>query len=217
MTRDSRDRSAHRWVPTGEPDMVELRDLISGRSVQLVRPDVDDLPGVLLTDMETLVFRWADFTTAAEAEDTVAGREPVPALRAMSWVFALWAVVCETRFGKPADAIIRDLDYRGGRRRDRTPERARTWRALTQRVRLGALAALTEDPRAVAAYRQVCTEPEDVGPLLIRHTLIHLDALAQDMRRHDLPPQGLVAEFVAHTSPADGPRRRLCFRPPQPG
>jgi hypothetical protein len=209
-------RSSHRWVPTDDAGLVELQDLVSGWSVQIGRPDVDDLPGGLLVDIEALVFCWADLTTQTEAETVLAEREPVHTLRAMSWVLALWAVVCETRLGKPADAILHDLDYQGGWRRDHTADEAHTWRALTQRVRIGGLAALTEDPRAVATYRRACTEPADVAPLLLRHTMIHLDAFSQDMQRHRLPPHGLVAELVAHTSPTAGPRRRLCFRPAYP-
>ncbi|MBF6333271.1 hypothetical protein [Nocardia transvalensis] len=210
-------REAHRWVPTDESDMVELQDLVSARVVRIGRPDVDDLPGGLLLDIESLVFRWAYLETHDEAEEEIeTRREPLHTLRALSWLCALWAVVCETRLGKPADDIIRDLDYRGGWRQIRNAEQARIWDGLTQRVRIGALAALTEDPRAAADYRRACTEPPDVGPMLIRHTLIHLDGFSQDMQRHDIEARGLAAAVVKHTSPSPGPRRRLCFRPSQP-
>ncbi|KZM68571.1 hypothetical protein IU500_11690 [Nocardia terpenica] len=207
-------RELYRWVPTGESDMVELRDLRSGRAVQIVRPDDADLPGDLLLEIESLVFRWSNRTTHAEAEADLAVRwEAVDSLRAMSWLCALWAVVCETRLGKSADDIIRDLDYRGGWRTLRTAEDAQLWEGLTQRVRLGALAALTEDPRAAQAYYEACVESTDVGSALLRHTLIHLDALGQDMRRHDIDPRGLATAVVTHTMPNAGRRRRLCFRP----
>ncbi|WP_280268559.1 hypothetical protein [Nocardia wallacei] len=206
-------RNSHRWVPTGEADMVELRDPVSGRAVQIVRPASDELSGESLVETEGLIFRWANLATQAEAETELGRREATAVLRTLSWLFALWAVVCETRLGKSADSIIRDLDYRGGWRQIRNADEARLWDGLTQRVRLGALAALTEDPRAVEAYRRACTEPPEVGPILVRHTLIHLDAFSQDMQLHELHAQGLVAALVAHTDPLPAPRRRLCFRP----
>ncbi|MFF0489371.1 hypothetical protein ACFYTQ_10160 [Nocardia sp. NPDC004068] len=202
---------------TADADMVELRDLVSGRAVRIGRPDVEDLPGGFLIEVESLVFRWVNLDTHDEAEEELGTRrEPLHTLRALSWLCALWAVVCETRLGKPADDIIRDLDYRGGWRRIRSAEEARVWSGLTQRVRIGALAALTEDPRAAADYRRACTEPPDVAPMLIRHTLIHLDGFSQDMGRHDIEARGLAAAVVEHTSPSAGRRRRLCFRPSHP-
>ncbi|MGY2062770.1 hypothetical protein ACW9HQ_48465, partial [Nocardia gipuzkoensis] len=98
----------------------------------------------------------------------------------------------------------------------RTPEEARIWTGLTQRVRIGALAALTEDPRAASDYRRACTDPPDVAPMLIRHTLIHLDGFSQDMYRHHIEARGLAAAVVENTSPSTGTRRRLCFRPSHP-
>ncbi|MBB5913533.1 hypothetical protein BJY24_002400 [Nocardia transvalensis] len=196
--------------------MVELRDLVSGRVVHIVRPDEAELPGSLLTDAEDLVFRWAGLGTHAQADSEIASVDTDAMLLALSWLCALWAVVCETRLGKSAGNIIRDLDYRGGWRTINTAEEASLWRSLTQRVRLGALAALTEDPRAVESYQRACTDPPEIGPALLRHTLIHLDAFSQDMQRHDLPAQGLAAAVVAHTEPLNEPRRRLCFRPSQP-
>ncbi|WP_460697359.1 hypothetical protein [Nocardia thraciensis] len=209
-------RNSHRWVPTGEADMVELRDPVSGRAVQIVRPASDELSGELLVETEELVFRWANLSTQAGAEAELDSRDTPSVLRTLSWLGALWAVVCETRLGKSADAIIRDLDYRGGWRQIRGADEARLWDGLTQRVRLGALAALTEDPRAVEAYRSACVDPPDVGPVLVQHTLIHLDAFSQDMRRHKLHARGLAAALVAHTDPLPAPRRRLCFRPAHP-
>ncbi|WP_280256590.1 hypothetical protein [Nocardia wallacei] len=209
-------RNSHRWEPTGEADMVELQDLASGRAVQLVRPAADELPGELLADTEELVFRWASLGTHAQAEAELGDLHPPSTLLALSWLCALWAVVCETRLGKSAGDIIRDLDYRGGWRKIRTDEEAHIWNGLTQRVRLGALAALTEDPRAVESYYRARTDPPDIGPALVRHTLIHLDAFSQDMQLHDLQARGLAATLVAHTDPLPGPRRRLCFRPSHP-
>ncbi|MCX4093781.1 hypothetical protein [Nocardia sp. alder85J] len=207
---------AHRWVPTAEDDMVELQDLVSERGVQIVRPDEEELPGDVITEVEDLVFRWANLNTQDEAEAELDEWEPVDVLLAMSWMCALWAVVCETRLGKPADAIVHDLDYRGGWRRLHNIEEERLWEGLTERMRLGAMAALTEDPRAVAAYREAYSDPPDIAEILVRHTLIHLDALSQDMQLHDLPARGLAAGVIANTRPGSGPRRRLCFRPSHP-
>ncbi|MBF6173372.1 hypothetical protein [Nocardia blacklockiae] len=209
-------RNSHRWTPTGEADMVELQDLVSGRAVQLVRPAEDELPGEFLADTEELVFRWANLGTHAQAEAELNSLDCTATLHALSWMCALWAVVCETRLGKSAGDILRDLDYRGGWRKIRTEEEAHLWNGLTQRVRLGALAALTEDPRAVESYYRACGDPPDIGPTLVRHTLIHLDAFSQDMERHDLRAQGLALAVVSHTDPLPGPRRRLCFRPSHP-
>jgi hypothetical protein len=105
---------SHRWVSTTEADMVELQDLVSMRGVQIVRPDEDELPGEVLADVEELMFRWANLNTQAGAEEELGEWDPVELLTALSWMCALWAVVCETRLGKPADAIVHDLDYRGG-------------------------------------------------------------------------------------------------------
>ncbi|WP_067664060.1 hypothetical protein [Nocardia miyunensis] len=206
----------HDWVPTADPAMVELRDPLSQRAVRIVRPDEGELPGDFLVELEALVFQWEDTTTQAAADAYLALRgsqERITILRGLSWLCALWAVVCETRLGKSADNIIRDLDYRGGRRVIRNADQARRWENLTQRVRLGALAALTEDPRAVGAYRTACTEPTGIAADLIRHTLIHLDGFSQDMQRHDLNARGLAAGVIANTQPGVGPRGRLCFRP----
>jgi hypothetical protein len=208
----------HEWLRTADPAMVELRDPLSQRAVRIVRPDDAELPGDFLVELETLVFQWEDTTTQASADAYLALRgaqDRIAILHGLSWVCALWAVVCETRIGKPADNIIRDLDYRGGRRILHTADQERVWESLTQRVRLGALAALTEDPRAVAAYHEACTEPPGIAARLIRHTLIHLDGFSQDMQRHDIPARGLVAGVIGHTEPGSGPRGRLCFRPAQ--
>ena len=205
----------HHWIPTTDPAMVEMRDSLSRRAVGIVRPDEGELPGDFLLDLEALVFQWEDTTTQASADAYLALRGPqerIDILHGLSWLCALWAVVCETRLGKSADNIIRDLDYRGGRRVLRTAEQARAWESMTQRVRLGALAALTEDPRAVTAYRTACTESDDVAADLIRHTLIHLDGFSQDMQLHGLAARGLAAAVIANTKPSDR-RRRLCFRP----
>ena len=206
----------HDWIPTADPAMVELRDPLSQRAVGIVRPDEAELPGDFLIELEILVFQWEDTTTQASADAYLALRgaqERITILRGLSWLCALWAVVCETRLGKSADNIIRDLDYRGGRRVIRNADQARLWESLTQRVRLGALAALTEDPRAVAAYRVACTEPAGIAADLIRHTLIHLDGFSQDMQRHGLSARGLAAGVVTNTRADAGPRERLCFRP----
>ncbi|MEU6561753.1 hypothetical protein [Nocardia nova] len=200
--------------------MVGLRDPVSGRAVEIVRPDDEDLPEALLRRVERLVFEWANLLTQYDAWSQIHAlhrREPETVLRALSWLLALWAVVGETRVGKPADAIIRDLDYRGGWRETETAEDERVWIGLTQRVRLGGIAALTEDPRAVRAYYEACTESVDIGPLLLQHTLIHLDALSQDMDRAGIRARGLAAAVLDHTAPDPGPRRRLCFRPSRPG
>ncbi|NKY88975.1 hypothetical protein [Nocardia veterana] len=199
--------------------MVELRDPVSGRSVEIVRPSDRDLPAPLLREVDTLVFDWANLLTQYEAWSdlhTLYRREPDAVFRSLSWLLALWAVVGETRTAKRADAIIRDLDYRGGWRESRDAEDERIWIGLTQRVRLGGIAALTEDPRAVRAYHDACADPPDIGPILLRHTLIHLDALSQDMVRAGIPARGLAAAVLDHTTPDPGPRRRLCFRPSRP-
>ncbi|MBU3060345.1 hypothetical protein KO481_02265 [Nocardia sp. NEAU-G5] len=215
MDRDSQ----HDWVPTEDPEMVELRDPLSRWGVRIVRPDSTELPGEFLVELEALVFEWEDTATQAGADAYLALRgvqEQQSILRGLSWLCALWAVVCEARLGKPADSIIRDLDYRGGRRTIHTAQEAERWEGMTRRVRLGALAALTEDPRAVAAYRVACTDPADIARALIEHTLVHLDGFSQDMQRHNLTARGLAAAVISHTSPGDGPRRRLCFRPAHP-
>ncbi|WP_153407929.1 hypothetical protein [Nocardia macrotermitis] len=206
----------HDWLRTADPAMVELRDPLAQRAVRIVRPDEDELSGDFLVELETLVFQWEDTTTQAAADAYLALRgaaDRIDILRGLSWLCALWAVVCETRLGKSADNIIRDLDYRGGRRVITSADQARRWENRTHRVRLGALAALTEDPRAVASYRVACTEPVGIAAELIVHTLVHLDGFSQDMQRHDLEARGLAAGVMAHTEAGTGPRGRLCFRP----
>ena len=208
-----------RWVVTTETDMVELHDPTSARAVEIVRPSEEDLPAELLREIETLVFEWANLLTQYDAWSDLhrlARRDPDAVFWALSWLLALWAVVGETRTAKPADAIIRDLDYRGGWRELHSAEDERIWTGLTQRVRLGGIAALTEDPRAVRAYQDACDEPGDIAPMLLRHTLIHLDALSQDMDRAGMRAHGLASAVLDHTEPDHGPRRRLCFRPSRP-
>lgn len=208
-----------RWTPTPDASTLELHDAVSGRTALVVRPDEDDLPGDLLVHVESVAFRWANLATQTEAEPDVEalGRtDALRSLRALSWLLAFWAVVSETRFGTSALEIIRGVDYRGPWRRDRTPADTKMWEALTQRVRIGALAALSDDPRAVNAYLRAATEPANIGPALIRHTLIVLDGFSQDMQGHGVGPRGLVAAFVAGTSPATSTGRRRSFHAAKP-
>jgi hypothetical protein len=204
------------WRPTPDAGALELHDVVSGRSALVVRPVEDDLPGDLLVHVESVAFRWANLVTQAEAEhdvEALGGMTALRSLRALSWLLSLWAVVSEARSGTSAIDIARSVDYQGPWRRDRTADDAHMWEALTQRVRIGALAALTDDPEAMNAYRRAATEPSNVGPILVHHTLIVLDGFSQDMRRHDLDPRGLVAAFVAGTSPVTGTSRRRSFHP----
>lgn len=103
------------------------------------------------------------------------------------------------------------LGYRGERRRTETPEDEYMWNALDQRVRIGVLAALTEDEQAVRAYREAATVPPGAAPVLARHTLTVMDGFSQDMLRNGLNAKGMVAAFAERTRPTGRPRR--CFGP----
>jgi hypothetical protein len=210
---------SHRWSRTDSSDALDLVDLASGRMARVGRPAESILPGALLADAESLTFRWANLVTQADAAreaDLRHGNDPPRLLRALSWLLAFWAVTAETRFGGSAPDVIRSVDYRGPWRRDATAQDAHMWEALTQRVRIGALAALTADPQAVDAFHRATSEPPNVGPVLVRHTLIVLDGFSQDMLNNEINPRGLIATFVANTTPAAPSGPSSSFQPSRP-
>jgi hypothetical protein len=208
------DPLAVRWVIVPEGDSLELLDPVSGRSATVVRPPADVLAMPDLVRLERLGLAWGNLLTAPEADRELAAlvdAGPLPVLTGLSWIIALWCVLCETRTGMSAVDGARTLDYRGERRRTGAPQDERMFDALNQRVRVGVLAALTEDGQAVAAYRQAVTVPENVAPVLARHTLLVMDGFSQDMLRNGLNPRGLIASFADRTGPTTRPRR--CFGP----
>jgi len=142
---------------------------------------------------------------------TLVKDEPLRVLTGLSWVLGLWCVLCEVRTGMSAIAGARTLDYRGEWRRVDTPEEQRMWNVLTQRVRIGVLAALSEDERAAHAYREAVTVPANVAPVLARHTLVLMDGFSQDMLNNGLNAKGLIGSFAQRTRPTTRPRR--CFGP----
>lgn len=218
MSNDSNDANtagaagAMRWVTTPDEDSLELFDPLTGRSALVVRPPDDVLVMDSLVRLEGLATAWGSLVTQEEADRELLAllhAEPYETFVGLSWMVALWCVACEVRTGISAVEGARGLDYHGPWRPADDPEAARLWQALTQRVRIGVLAALTEDERAVDAYREATTTPANVGPALLRHTVVLMDGFFQDMRRNGLDPRGLIASFAAQTRPTTRPRR--CF------
>jgi hypothetical protein len=202
------------WVTMVETDSLELLDAVTKRSVAVVRPPDDRHAIEDLVRLERLGFAWANILTQQDADRELTDlvkTEPLPVLTGLSWILALWCVVCEVRTGMSAADAARELDYHGPWRRADTLDDEYMWTALNQRVRIGVLAALTEDERAVAAYERAITVPANAAPVLLRHTLVLMDGLSQDMLRNGCNAKGLVASFAERTRPTIHPRR--CFSP----
>jgi hypothetical protein len=208
----SGDPVAVRWVTVAEADSLELLDPVSGRSIVVVRPAEDMLAMEDLVWLEQLVFAWANLLTQRDADRELAAlvkAEPLAVLTGLSWILAVWCVLTEVRTGTSADDVARALDYQGPWRRAETADEELMWTALNQRVRIGVLAALTEDERAIAAYKQVVTVPSNAAPVLLRHTLVTMDGFSQDMLRNGVNAKGLIASFAERTGITIRPRR--CF------
>ena len=203
--------SAVHWVPLAESDALELVDPVSRRSTVVVRPPDDVLAMDHLVRLEQLGFAWCNVLTQHEADVELKALEPLPVLTGLNWILALWCVACEVDTGISAADGARTLDYRGGWRTEQSAGDEAMWNALAERARIGVLAALTEDDRAVDAYRRAAIDPPPVTAALLRYTVLLFDGFSQDMMGNQLNPKGLVASFAAQTRPTASPRR--CFRP----
>ncbi|WP_439680739.1 hypothetical protein [Embleya sp. MST-111070] len=211
---ESRDSGDLRWVRTAHADSLEIVDPESGRSAVVVRPDEDVLVMDDLVRLDRLASAATNLAASPDAHreliDLVEA-EPLPVLTGLSWIIALWCVACEVRTGMSAIEGARGLDYHGAWRRTPTSDDEHMWNALTQRVRIGVLAALSEDEQARRAFAQAIANPPGVARALAHHTVVLMDGFRQDMTSNGLRPQHLLTTFAEHTHPTTHPRR--CFTP----
>jgi hypothetical protein len=201
---------SYTWSRLSEADMVELHDLVSGRSTVLRRPPPDLLAMDDVVRLEALAFR-ADSGPHAElfgALDT----DPLRVLSGMNWLIAFWAVLWDLRAGEPAGDLVRTLDYDGPWRKGATPEQEQVWRSMSQRVRTGVFAALTGSPES---HRVYADEVRRLAPDVFLHvTLTIMDTLSRNLNRQGLELAGMAAELEAYTEPGR-PSGGPSFSPPR--
>lgn len=201
---------SYTWSRLSEADVVELHDLVSGRTTVLRRPHPDLLDMDDIVRIEALAFREG---TGPQAElfgalDT----DPLRVLAGMNWLIAFWAVLWDLRVGEPAGDLVRTLDYDGPWRKGATPEQEQVWRSMSQRVRTGVFAALTGNPES---HRVYTAEVRRLAPDVFLHvTLTIMDALIRDLTRQGLELARMAAELETHTEPGR-PGSGPSFTPPR--
>ncbi|MFL6055688.1 MAG: hypothetical protein ACJ72W_22720 [Actinoallomurus sp.] len=201
---------SYTWSRLSEADVVELHDLVSGRTTVLRRPHPDLLDMDDIVRIEALAFREG---TGPQAElfgalDT----DPLRVLAGMNWLIAFWAVLWDLRAGEPAGDLVRTLDYDGPWRKGATPEQEQVWRSMSQRVRTGVFAALTGNPES---HRVYTAEVRRLAPDVFLHvTLTIMDALIRDLTRQGLELARMAAELETHTEPGR-PGSGPSFTPPR--
>ncbi|GAA4613580.1 hypothetical protein GCM10023195_58860 [Actinoallomurus liliacearum] len=201
---------SYTWSRLSEADVVELRDLVSGRSTVLRRPPSDLLAMDDIVRLEALAFRESAGPQAElfGALDT----DPLRVLTGMNWLIAFWAVLWDLRAGEPAGDLIRTLDYDGPWRKGATPEQEQVWRSMSQRVRTGVFAALTGNPES---HRVYADDVRRLAPDVFLHvTLTIMDALSRNLGRQGLELSGMAAELEAYTEPGR-PGGGPSFTPPR--
>jgi hypothetical protein len=191
------------WQTLPEAGSLALVDAASRRAVAVTQPCTHDLSMDDVVEIEHLVTTWTEGPYQTDAEQALLERlstSPERLLRALTWLLAMWAVAVHVRTGQPPTAIVRALSYRGVWRSEQTPYTEQVWEALTERVRLGALAALTGDPATDAAFDDAIRHPPGIAEALMRHSLDLMRAVNDDMRLHNLDPAGLARALSIYTA-----------------
>ncbi|WP_131747363.1 hypothetical protein [Frankia sp. Cppng1_Ct_nod] len=203
------------WQTLYDTGALALVDTASRRAAAVTRPCTPELDITDIVEAERLVQAWVDAATQAEAEEALAGRLASDAgrlLRALSWLLAMWAVTLHLRTGEQPTAIIGSLRFCGVWRSAEAPFAEKVWESLSQRVRIGALAALTGDTDATYAFTRAISQPSGIAEVLLRHALVVMNDLVRNMRDLGIDPTDLARTLAAYTTepPAIQP---ASFRP----
>jgi hypothetical protein len=191
------------WQTLPDAGSLALVDAASRRAVAITQPCTHELSMDDVVEIEQLVTSWTEGPYRADAEHALFERltaDPERLLRALSWLLAMWAVAVHVRTGQPPTTIVRALTYRGVWRSEQTPYTEHVWETLTERVRLGALAALTGDPATIGAFQAAISHPPGIGEVLMRHSLELMRTINEDMRLHNLDPAGLARALSLYTA-----------------
>ncbi|WP_239309354.1 MULTISPECIES: hypothetical protein [unclassified Frankia] len=203
------------WQTLHDAGALALVDTASHRAAAVARPCTPELDIADIVEAERLVQAWADASTRRAAEEALAGRlaaDSTRLLRSLSWLLAMWAVTLHLRTGEQPHTVIRSLTYRGVWRSAEAPHCEGVWESLSQRVRVGALAALTGDSDAAHAFRLAICQPPGIAEVLLHHALSVMGDLARNMHAIGIDPTDLARTLAAYTTepPAIQP---ASFRP----
>jgi hypothetical protein len=191
------------WQTLPDAGSLALVDAASRRAVAITQPCTQELTMNDVVEVEQLVTAWTEGPYRADAERALQERlasDPERLLRALCWLLAMWAVAVHVRTGQPPTAIVRGLSYRGVWRSEQTPFTEHVWEQLTERVRLGALAALTGDPAIAAAFNGAIRYPGGLADVLLSHVLDLLRTINGEMRTYNLDPAGLAQALSLYTA-----------------
>lgn len=203
------------WQTLPDAQALALVDMESRRAAALARPHPTDLSMVDIVDTERLVASWLASPTRAAAEQALFERAPSDlrrTARALCWLLAMWAVAMHLRTGRQPTAVVAALSYRQVWRSPEAPNTERVWDALTDRVRLGTMAALTADPATVEEFRRCLQDPPGIETVLVRHALGVMAGMVVDMRAQAIEPAEMAGTLALYTIDPDSPAVP-CFRP----
>jgi hypothetical protein len=191
------------WQTLPDAGSLALVDAASRRAVAITQPYGHALTMDDVVEIEHLVTCWTGGLYRADAERALRERlagDPERLLRGLGWLLAMWAVAVHVRTGQPPTAIVRALSYRGVWRSEQTPYTEYVWETLTDRVRLGALAALTGDPATATAFDEAIRHPPGIAEALMRLSLELMGTITEEMRLYDLDPAGLARALSLYTA-----------------
>lgn len=203
------------WQTLPDPGALALVDTTSRRAAALGRPHPADLSMVDIVDIERLVMEWLEPSTRAAAERALTDRlssNPPQTLRALCWLIAMWAVAIHLRTGQPPTTVIATMRYRMVWRGPEAPATEQVWEALSDRIRLGATAALTADAASAEAFNASIQSPPGIAAVLLRHALGLMAGLVEDMRAIGVEPKDMASTLALYTVDPEGPAPP-CFRP----
>ncbi|OAA25445.1 hypothetical protein UG55_1022105 [Frankia sp. EI5c] len=168
-----------------------------------------------VVDIERLVVTWLSPQTRFAAEQKLVERaedDPHRTMAALCWLLAMWTVTIHLRTGRPPATVVAAMSYRQVWRSPEAPQSERVWEALTDRIRLGVLAALTADADSAVEFHTHVDNPRGMGPIMLRHALGVMASMAEDMRIIGVDPQDMAGTLALYTIDPDGPTAP-CFRP----
>ncbi|KPM55258.1 hypothetical protein CcI49_27160 [Frankia sp. CcI49] len=203
------------WQTLPDAGALALVDTSSRRAAALARPHPRELPMIDVVDIERLVVAWLSVQTRFAAEQQLVERvedDPHRTMTALSWLLAMWTVTIHLRTGRPPAAVVAAMTYRQVWRSPEAPNSERVWETLTDRIRLGTLAALTSDAGSAVEFRAQVDSPRGMAAVMLRHALGVMASLAEDMRMIGVDPQDMAGTLALYTIDPDGPTAP-CFRP----
>ncbi|MCL9797115.1 hypothetical protein MXD58_022965 [Frankia sp. AgKG'84/4] len=203
------------WQTLSDPGALALVDADSGRAAALGRPHPTDLPMVQIVDLERLAHGWLVPASRPQSERHLreqVAEDPLRTMRGLCWLMAMGVVAIHLRTGWAPTAVVNDLTFPGIWRGPQAPESERVWENLAERVRLGVLAALTDDADSVARFHECLRHPPGITPILLDYALRMLTDLHQRMIDHGIDPREMAGTLALYTvDPQDS--STACFRP----